>query len=143
MSRRYPKRYFYNKVKRGDKLDHNAHFIFCDSAVLCVFQIEFDNYKFAEEICSVGLVFIIFYGGFGTKWSEAKKVAGKSLILASAGVLLTAFATGAFCKLVLGFEWLESLLIGAVISSTCDTVRLQYWSLKAEATTLGLICSRL
>ena len=38
LSRRYPKRYFYNKVKRGDKLDHNAHFIFGDSAVLCVFQ---------------------------------------------------------------------------------------------------------
>ena len=111
---------FFNKI--SDKFGLPALLAFILLGMLFgsdgLFKIEFDNYKFAEEICSVGLVFIIFYGGFGTKWSEAKKVAGKSLILASAGVLLTAFATGAFCKLVLGFEWLESLLIGAVISST-------------------------
>ena len=111
---------FFNKI--SDKFGLPALLAFILLGMLFgsdgLFKIEFDNYKFAEEICSVGLVFIIFYGGFGTKWSEAKKVAGKSLILASAGVLLTAFATGAFCKLVLGFEWLESLLIGDVVSST-------------------------
>ena len=83
-----------------------------------ILKIEFDNYKFAEEICSVALIFIIFYGGFGTKWSEAKKVAGKSMLLASGGVVLTAAATGVFCHFLLRFAWLESLLIGAVISST-------------------------
>lgn len=96
---------FFNKI--SDKFGLPALLAFILLGMLFgsdgLFKIEFDNYKFAEEICSVGLVFIIFYGGFGTKWSEAKKVAGKSLILASAGVLLTAFATGAFCKLVLGF----------------------------------------
>ena len=103
---------FFNKI--SDKFGLPALLAFILLGMLFgsdgLFKIEFDNYKFAEEICSVGLVFIIFYGGFGTKWSEAKKVAGKSLILASARVLLTAFATGAFCKLELGFEWLESLL---------------------------------
>ena len=95
---------FFNKI--SDKFGLPALLAFILLGMLFgsdgLFKIEFDNYKFAEEICSVGLVFIIFYGGFGTKWSEAKKVAGKSLILASAGVLLTAFATGAFCKLVAG-----------------------------------------
>ena len=83
----------------------------------CVFFNKISD-KFGLPALLAFILLGMFYGGFGTKWSEAKKVAGKSLILASAGVLLTAFATGAFCKLVLGFEWLESLLIGAVISST-------------------------
>ena len=38
-----------------------------------IMKIPFENYKFAEQICSVALIFMIFYGGFGTKWSEAKK----------------------------------------------------------------------
>lgn len=83
-----------------------------------IFKIPFDNYRFAEEICSTALIFIIFYGGFGTKWSEAKKVAGKSILLSSIGVIVTALLTGLFCHFVLGFEILEGLLIGAVISST-------------------------
>lgn len=40
-------------------------------------QINFDNYKFAEETCSVALIFIMFYGGFGTRWKTAKPVAKK------------------------------------------------------------------
>lgn len=83
-----------------------------------IMKIPFENYKFAEQICSVALIFIIFYGGFGTKWSEAKKVAGKSILLSSAGVILTALLTGLFCHFVLHFSLLEGLLIGAVISST-------------------------
>jgi len=64
------------------------------------------------------LIFIIFYGGFTTNWKQAKKVASVSLLLSSLGVILTAFLTGLFCFYVLHFEWLESLLIGAVLSST-------------------------
>ena len=37
-----------------------------------VVKIEFGNYDFAEQICSAALIFIMFYGGFGTKWSEAR-----------------------------------------------------------------------
>lgn len=40
-----------------------------------ILKIPFENYSFAEQICSVALVFIMFYGGFGTKLSEAKPVA--------------------------------------------------------------------
>ncbi len=83
-----------------------------------IFKFDFDNYLFAEQICSTALIFIIFYGGFGTKWREAKKVAGKSLLLSSAGVIITALSVGLFCRFVLGFELLEGMLIGAVLSST-------------------------
>lgn len=32
--------------------------------------IYFDNYGLAETICSVALIFIMFYGGFGTNWEH-------------------------------------------------------------------------
>ena len=38
-----------------------------------IFKIPFDDFHLAEDICSIALVFIMFYGGFNTKWSAAKK----------------------------------------------------------------------
>lgn len=81
-------------------------------------QINFDNYKFAGETCSVALIFIMFYGGFGTRWKTAKPVAKKALLLSSFGVLITAFLVGLFCFFIIRISLLESFLIGAVISST-------------------------
>ena len=81
-------------------------------------KIHFDDYRMAETICSFALIFIMFYGGFGTNWKAARPVAVKAGVLSTAGVVLTAFFTGLFCYFVLGFDWRESFLVGAVISST-------------------------
>lgn len=83
-----------------------------------LFKISFDSFDFAEEICSTALIFIIFYGGFGTKWSEARPVAIKAIFLSTLGVFLTAGLVGLFCYFVLHIQFLESLLIGSVVSST-------------------------
>lgn len=83
-----------------------------------VFKIPFENYIFAEQICSFALIFIMFYGGFGTKWTSAKPVAVKAVLLSTAGVALTAGLTAAFCYFALGFPLLSSILTGSVISST-------------------------
>ena len=83
-----------------------------------LFKIEFEDYSFAETVCSSALIFIIFYGGFGTKWSTARPIALKAVLLSTAGVLITAGLTGYFCYIVLGMNMLEGLLIGAVLSST-------------------------
>ena len=83
-----------------------------------IFKIEFENYEFAETICKTALIFIMFYGGFGTRWSEAKKSAGKSVLLSTAGVVVTALLTGGFCCFVLKIPLWESFLIGSAISST-------------------------
>lgn len=83
-----------------------------------IFKIAFDNYAAAELICSISLIFIMFYGGFGTNWSHARPVAVKAVLLSSVGVALTALFTGLFCYYILDFAFLESMLIGAVISST-------------------------
>lgn len=81
-------------------------------------KIPFDNYIVAEDVCSVALIFIMFYGGFGTKWSQAKPVVGKAVLLSTVGVILTALLTGTFCYFVLHMALLESFLVGSVISST-------------------------
>ena len=83
-----------------------------------LFRIQFDNYEFAEQICSIALIFIMFYGGFGTNWKQAKSVALWAGILATLGVVFTAALVGVFCHYALGMGLMESLLLGAVISST-------------------------
>ncbi len=83
-----------------------------------VVKIPFDNYDLANRVCSIALAFIMFYGGFGTKWETARPVAGKAVLLSTVGVVLTAFFTCAFCHWVWGMDAGESFLIGAVISST-------------------------
>lgn len=83
-----------------------------------LFKIPFADFSLAEKICSAALIFIMFYGGFGTRWSEAKPVAAKSIVLSTIGVAATAGITGVFCHFVLKMDWLEGMLIGSVISST-------------------------
>lgn len=83
-----------------------------------IVKIDFEDYEVSEWICSTALIFIMFYGGFGTNWEEAKPVSVKAIILSSLGVVMTAGLTGAFCYFVLNIELIESLIIGSVISST-------------------------
>lgn len=83
-----------------------------------IIKIPFDNFQIAEQVCSVSLIFIMFYGGFGTNWKQAKPVAVKAVLLSTLGVFFTAVTVGVFCHFVLRFSFWESMLIGAVISST-------------------------
>lgn len=80
--------------------------------------IKFEDYQFANYICNFALIYIMFYGGFGTNWKMAKPVALKAGLLSTFGVILTALFTGLFCYSVLKMDILESLLLGSVIGST-------------------------
>ena len=80
--------------------------------------IYFDNYDLTSKLCSLGLVFIMFYGGFGTNWKEAKPVSTSSILMASFGVIITAGLTGLFCYFVIKTSLLEGILIGSVVAST-------------------------
>lgn len=81
-------------------------------------RIPFDNYAAADSICTVSLIFIMFYGGFGTNVQAAKPVLAKSVLMSTLGVVLTAAGVGAAAHLLLKLPWTESLLIGSVIAST-------------------------
>ena len=83
-----------------------------------IFKISFADFANTKDIASLALGFIIFYGGFCTKWTTAKPIIAKAAILSTAGVFLTAVLTSVFCHFVLELSFLESFLIGAVISST-------------------------
>lgn len=80
--------------------------------------IYFDNYELTKQLSSLGLVFIMFYGGFGTNWKMAKPVAVPAVLMSSLGVVATAGLTGLFCHLVIKTSLLEGILIGSVVAST-------------------------
>lgn len=80
--------------------------------------IPFDNYELSDKICSVSLVFVMFYGGFGTKLKTAGPVMGRAFLLSTAGVLITAGLTGTAVHFLLGLDWEEGILIGSVVAST-------------------------
>ena len=81
-------------------------------------RIPFDDYDAANVICSASLIFIMFCGGFGTNLNAARPVVVQSVVLSTLGVAGTAGAVADFAHLVLGLPWVESFLIGSVISST-------------------------
>ena len=83
-----------------------------------LWPIDFDDYAAAKETCSIALIFIMFYGGFGTRWQAVKPVVVEAGLLATLGVVATAGLVGLFCHFVLHWGWLESFLIGSVMSST-------------------------
>lgn len=80
--------------------------------------IPFDDYQISEQICSVCLLFVMFYGGFGTNLKAARPAAAKAVVLSTVGVVATAGLVGVFVHFALKLEWLESFLIGSVIAST-------------------------
>lgn len=83
-----------------------------------IVKIPFDNFEAAEKICTVALMFIMFYGGFGTSFRAAKPVLPQAVSMATLGVVLTTGITGIFCHFVLGMSIQEGLLMGAVVGST-------------------------
>lgn len=80
--------------------------------------IYFNDYQLTNKIATVALIFIMFFGGFGTNWSMAKPVAIPSILLSTLGVVFTAGLTGVFCFLVFKTTLLEGLLIGSIVGST-------------------------
>lgn len=82
-------------------------------------QIHFDNPQIAQFIGIVALNFILFSGGLDTGWNSVKPVLKKGIMLSSIGVLITALSVGTFIYFISDlFTFYESLLIGAIISST-------------------------
>lgn len=83
-----------------------------------LFHIEYDNFYITEMLCSFALIFIIFYGGFGTNWNIAKKVSKQSILLASLGTITTAILTGITVHILLDISLIEGMLLGSILSST-------------------------
>lgn len=89
------------------------------------FGFSFDNTDAAEAFGTVAMCIILFSGGMDTRLSDIRPVLGPGVTLATAGVFITALATGLIIWLVFG--WLDApvaltlpmaLLIASTMSST-------------------------
>jgi len=77
-----------------------------------------DDAILVNRLANLALIFVLFFAGFSTKSVPRETVLLPSLVLATAGVLLTAVVTGALLWGLLGLSFAQALLIGCIISST-------------------------
>lgn len=80
--------------------------------------IAFADYGLAQVIGTAALLFILFSGGLDTSWRAVRGVAAPALVLATAGVVISAAVIGAAAILLLGFDLLQGVLLGAIVGST-------------------------
>jgi potassium/hydrogen antiporter len=80
--------------------------------------IKFGDIRATYLVGSVALALILFDGGLRTKFAAFRSVLAPSLMLATVGVLLTATLTAPIASSLLGFDWIESFLVGASVAST-------------------------
>lgn len=108
--------------KLSDRIGVPVLIAFIGIGMMCgvdgILKIPFDNFAVSENMATIALIFIMFYGGFCTKWVTARKSALPAVLLSSAGVFITAVVTAVIVHFVVGTGWLFSFLIGSVLSST-------------------------
>ena len=80
--------------------------------------IYFDDPYLTQYISIPALVIILFSGGLDSNWKTIRPVFKEGISLATLGVILTAAGFGVIAYFVLKLTLLESLLIGAITSST-------------------------
>lgn len=80
--------------------------------------IYFADLHIAQFLGMIALIFILFSGGLDTDWQSLRSVFASGVLLSTLGVLMTAFLLALISHFILGFPWLEGLLIGAIVSST-------------------------
>ncbi|MGB3901522.1 MAG: potassium/proton antiporter [Bacteroidales bacterium] len=80
--------------------------------------IYFDNAELTKQITDIALMFILFAGGYETKTKDLKNILKPALLLSSIGVLLTGVICALLFSLIFKWDFLHSLLLSAIISST-------------------------
>ncbi len=80
--------------------------------------INFDNAPVAYFVGSMALTVVLFDSGFGTQLRALRQAAAPALVLSTLGVVLTASLLAAAAHLLLGLDWLEAFLLGAIVGST-------------------------
>ena len=79
----------------------------------------FDDYYITYVVGSLALAIILFDGGLRTKLVAFRGILAPALLLATAGVVITAVLTGIVAVMVLpGLAFMEALLLGSIVAST-------------------------
>ncbi|MGZ8396303.1 MAG: potassium/proton antiporter [Rhodoplanes sp.] len=80
--------------------------------------ISFDDVRLTYLVGSIALALILFDGGLRTRFATFRSVLAPSVVLATLGVLMTAAFTAPVAVMLMGFNWIEAFLVGAVVAST-------------------------
>ncbi|MFE0459958.1 potassium/proton antiporter [Kitasatospora sp. NPDC058965] len=80
--------------------------------------VTFNNASLTQVLGYAALVVILAEGGLKTNWREIKPVMPTATVLATFGVGISVFVTAAGAHVLVGTDWRESLLLGAIVSST-------------------------
>jgi cell volume regulation protein A len=83
-----------------------------------LFGFTFDNVQLTQVLGYAALVVILAEGGLGTKWHEIKPVVPAAAVLSTVGLLISVFITAGAGHYLVGLNWRQALIIGAVVSST-------------------------
>ncbi|MBQ7151856.1 MAG: potassium/proton antiporter [Synergistaceae bacterium] len=80
--------------------------------------LDFSDADAANQIGTFALAFILFSGGFQTKWADIKPIVTQGVVLSTAGVLLTSVFAAIPIAMLSRFNYKDAFLLGSIISST-------------------------
>jgi cell volume regulation protein A len=73
-------------------------------------------------IANLSLVIILFNGGLGLEFSQARTIAPRAIALALVGIIASMISTAAFLYYFLHWELMNSLLLGAIVGGTSPAI---------------------
>lgn len=80
--------------------------------------LSFPDEELVRTVGIAALALILFEGGMSTSFRRLRTVARAAVLLSTVGVVVTAIGVGLLARIVFGWSWVESFLLGAVVSST-------------------------
>nr|WP_103533537.1 potassium/proton antiporter [Streptomyces sp. SM11] len=83
-----------------------------------IFDVQFDNAELTQVFGYAALVVILAEGGLGAKWKEVRPVLPAAAVISTVGVGISVGVTASAAHYLVGLEWRQALIIGAVVSST-------------------------
>ena len=80
--------------------------------------LNFSDAVAANQIGTFALAFILFSGGFQTKWTDVKPIVTQGVVLSTLGVFLTSVVAAIPIAMLPQFSYKDAFLLGSIISST-------------------------
>lgn len=80
--------------------------------------LEFDDAVLTHNLGFLALAVILAEGGLTTRWSTIRPAVGFAIVLSTVGVAVSVAVVAASAHWLLGFSPRDSLLLGAIVSST-------------------------
>jgi cell volume regulation protein A len=73
-------------------------------------------------IANLSLVIILFNGGLGLEFSQARATAPRAIALALVGIIASMISTAAFAYYILHWELMNGLLLGAIVGGSSPAI---------------------